>query len=439
MNGKSLMRALSRYALPVTVGIIVLIALAFGAWLYYLHGKQTVNDAIAAGRGLGTNVAASFPVGSAYSNVTNTLGSVFGGGTAQSTSTNSGAAPQLWRVSAAPTAGITFITVGTSTLARFVDQASGNVLDANPHDSSITRRTNTLVPKVQALAWLGNVGVIARYSDAKGAESFAGMLSGASGTTTLGASQAEELASQGPGTLTGVMLPLNLISVTASPDGSQLFYIMGDGSGSVGVLANSDGSKAKRIWTSPLREWNSQWVGDHILLTQKPAGGVEGSAYDLSLSGTLTPLISNQPGLFVRENPQTGALLYSTVSANGALTLSLRAANGTVTPLPFATLADKCTWDPSSPTVIYCGVPRTIPTDVTLPDAWYRGSTHFSDSIWRYDTLTGAVARVYDPSIGSSRQTLDILDPVLSENGAYFGFTDAKTGSAWMLSVNTGN
>jgi hypothetical protein len=258
----------------------------------------------------------------------------------------------------------------------------------------------------------------------------------AAATSSINSTSADALAANGPGSLAGVMLARGITSVAINQNQSStvVFYLAPYQSGVAGFLTQPNGSSLTRIWASPITEWNSEWVGDHILLAQKASGNVQGSAYDLSQKGALTPLISNVPGLFVRENAATHAILYSTVASDNSPKLSVRNPDGTVIDLPFTTFADKCLWSTHDSVTVFCAVPHLISAHGTLPDAWYRGEMHFADAWWKFNTVTGAVDEVYDPQQAS--HSLDILDPVMSSDGAYLGFINATDGSAWILRIN---
>lgn len=432
-----MMKLLQRLAIPIAIGLVVLIIAAFGGWYFYLRGKEAVISTTSSGRGLGVPVTSSFPGGSAYTNITKAIGGLFGvNNTASTSAIGHTAAPRLWEVGTAPTAGITWIQVGTSTIARFIDTASGNIFDADPSATTITRRTNTLVPKIAEARWVGNNGVIARFNSTQGIESFSATIMNATSTNNLTASASDALAANGPGSLAGVMLQRGITSIATNQpqSGSNMFYLAPYQGGIAGMLGSATGSNAKRIWTSPITGWNSEWVGDHILLSQKTAGGVIGSAYALSQGGSITPLISNEFGLSIRQSPKTGAILYSTVQSNNAIQLTVQNTDGSSVDLPFSTFADKCLWSTQDSATVYCAVPHTLPTNTTLPDAWYRGEVHFSDSWWKFNTKTGAVDEIYDPT--KSSQSLDILDPVMSADGMYLSFIETRTGTAWVLRIN---
>jgi hypothetical protein len=166
------MEFLRRYSIPLALAIIVLILVSFGAWFLYLHMQASDTATISNGRGLGAPVAGSFPTGSAYSNIAKAIGSIFGGNAATTTAgaTATSASPRLWEIGIAPTAGITWVHTATSTVARFVDQASGNVFDADPSTSVVLRRTNTLIPKIMEARFSGDTGALLRFVDTGGIE-----------------------------------------------------------------------------------------------------------------------------------------------------------------------------------------------------------------------------------------------------------------------------
>lgn len=404
-------------------GVIIVGALL--GWYVYLKGKGTDLSLVQKGRGLGETLASSFPVGSAYQNVTNAIGGIFGGPSAASSTTPGAAkAPTVWQFASAPTAGMGFFTSASSSIGvRFVDRASGNIFDAELEKGSVVRRSNTLVPKI-SYAVVAPQYTIMQTEGSAGVETYLGTIKAATTTSNI------ETA---PGTLSTITLPRTILAITVDESVAKgsLFYLLPYNGGIAGMLMKGASEKSERIWTFPITGWLAAWSNGHITLVQKPSGNAQGSAYRLSLSGSLSPIVSNVSGLFLREHPKNNGFLYSSVSGKEIPKLVGQIGKNAPINLPFATLADKCAWDPSSDSVIYCGVPQSLPDNTVLPDAWYRGEVHFSDAIWRMDIMSGAVHLVYDPS--RDNQQLDILDPQVSADGSFLIFTDAATQTGWSV------
>jgi len=417
---------IGRIAIPLTIVLIICIVAALGGWYLYLGQKRTDIATVSEGRGLGETLNSSFPIGSAYQNVVGTIGQLFG---QAGIATNAGEAqqvPQLWRVASARAAGIGFVYGTSSVSVRFIDRASGNVFDANLSSGVVERRSNTLLPKIVEAHLVGS-NIITRSSGTAGIDTFFGNLK-------AGTSSKETGVESAPGEVVNTALPRGLLGITPSPrvGESRVFYLAPYEGGVAGVIAEANGSKPQRIWTFPITEWTPTWVNDHIILVQKASGGTPGSAYQLSLTGTLTPLIGSIPGLSLKEHPRNRGILYSSVPRDGSPALFAQLGSGNLAvPLPFSTFADKCTWDPSKDSLIYCAVPRIIPANTILPDAWYRGELHFSDAIWKIDVVSGSISMVYDPERNNT--ALDILDPVISADGMYMTFIDSTTETGWIL------
>jgi len=77
--------------------------------------------------------------------------------------------------------------VGTSTIRlRFAERSSGNIFDVDPSTGSVTRVSNTLMPKIYEALFADTGSVVLRSLDESATETtFSGMLKTASSTETL--------------------------------------------------------------------------------------------------------------------------------------------------------------------------------------------------------------------------------------------------------------
>lgn len=329
------------------------------------------------------------------------------------------AAPRLWQLANTAAAGITLLPGGR---ARYVERATGYLVEADPLTASVTRITGTLMPEIYEAIFAGDESVIERYLDDSGRiASFAGRP-----TTTAETSFATSTRA-----LEGRHLERDIRAMAADPVSGALFYLVGDSAGVAGKRTNKAGGQAAVVFNSAIRSWRTQWLADgRIVLQTAPADGVPGYAYALSESGALTPLLRAIPGLSVLPRSDGNTILYSSASANGAPALFVRAtASSTPVQLPVSTVAEKCAWAPGPELIAYCGVPQNAPTAGFL-DEWHQGAAHTADAVWRIDAAnaTAEIAVAADP-----QKPFDIRDPVIDSGGSYLAFINAADDSPWIL------
>jgi len=166
-----------RYAIAVFV-VVVLAALA---WWYFMLSAQTHEIALEdASRGSSSETP-SFKsrVGSTYENIVTS---------ASSFQREGGSAPEtlgrLAQISTTPTAGAGFVAEGTSTSVRFVERSTGYVLEASVADGSLTRLTNTLLPRTYK-AIVGEESILMQTLEESGViTTVVGVVSAASSSET---------------------------------------------------------------------------------------------------------------------------------------------------------------------------------------------------------------------------------------------------------------
>lgn len=401
MTGKKILRY-------VLFALVVVILGSLAGWYLFLRSQTGTTDALNAARGFGTQSPVGSPFGAGSSDT--------GGSWASGTSTGSTAQPpQLWHVATTPSAGIGFATSTAGGHLRFAERATGYVFEASPTTGEIARLTNTLMPKLYDAVFASFGRIAARSVDDSGITTFAGIVNTATSSS-----------------LTGSVLPKNILELAPDPNSAQIAYLQSSGSGVVGVTSAWDSSKQKQFFNSALPDWRITWLSDgRIVLAQKAADGLAGYAYTLT-GGVLRPLLGPLPGLTVLPRAGSSALLYGT-SSGGDLELFVRiSATTTATRLSIATTADKCAWAPGGALIAYCAVPQTTPGGNFL-DAWYRGETHSVDALWRIDAGAGQAQLIFTPD---SRAAIDVVHPVVDATGAYIAFMNGADLSPWLLRFN---
>lgn len=398
-----------RIAVYITVALIVIVIGGFLGWYYFVQGQIGSTNAENAARGLGAAPSFGGTGGSSFQNAAGSL--VNESNTVQTGEVR--AAPRLWRVAQNPVAGFAFAS--SSPRARFVEISSGNVLEADPLTSAISRRTNTLFPKAFDAAFSSEGSVVLQFLEA-------GTLRTYSGRILTATSTAE--ATSTPGRLSGTYLTGELLEV--APAGKDtLVALTREASGASIVQSAWQGSAPKKLVTLPLRQWRLAVAPDGtIVITQKAADGISGAAYAVSASGALTPLIENVPGLIVNPKSRT-VFLYS---SDGAL--FVQTASGS-SELPIATNADKCVWAYGTNLVAYCAVPRVSLGAGAIADR-YQGVRHSGDSWYRVDVAAGTAEEVFAPDTSA---LIDVEEPTIDAGNRYIAFTNAADKSFWLFRI----
>ena len=415
------MRTLRLILLYIFAVVIVVILGGFVGWYFFLHVPQTNTEAIDTARGLGLPKG-SFTGGSTQKNI----GTIVGSGP-EDVSTSTAPKSPLWHVDTTPVAGMGFVKHATSTALHYVERANGFVFMANPAPRSVTRITETLMPKIYE-AFISSDGAVIERSlnDAGAITTF---------MATVGATTSKASTSTEQNMLLGTYIEKDILQIAPSPTARSIFYIVRNAAGGVdGMTAQWNGSKAKKIFSSTITHWLPQWLSDgRLIITESPADDLPGYGYRVGDDGSMTLLVGNVPGLSLLPRASSKALVYSS-SSGGMLTLFTQgAASSTPTALDLHTIADKCVWYEGRSLIAYCAVPSS-PTSGTFLNDWYRGAVHTTDEWWKIDIQNGAIMQIYSPKKSDGVNT-DVERPIIDPSGNYIAFINASDKSLWMLKI----
>jgi len=399
-----------RYAIAVFV-VVVLAALA---WWYFMLSAQTHEIALEdASRGSSSETP-SFKsrVGSTYENIVTS---------ASSFQREGGSAPEtlgrLAQISTTPTAGAGFVAEGTSTSVRFVERSTGYVLEASVADGSLTRLTNTLLPRTYK-AIVGEESILMQTLEESGVI-----------TTVVGVVSAAS-SSETSVFISTKRLPDGIRTIAISPREKEVAYLRSGESGEVvGVKRDIASGKEKQIFSSLVSGWRLEWLPNgRMMLHQDPSSDAAGYVYEILESGVLQPLMRNVRGLTLKAHPSSRALFFGNAESD-SLFARINDQASTIT-LPIRTVPEKCVWNPGKNLVAFCAVPQSLSGPQFL-DRWYRGEVHTTDAWWRVDVSAGTAELLYSPG----DRALDVEEPVIDASGTYITFLDARDKSLWLLQV----
>ncbi len=397
----------------ILLAVLVVVALAGGAYFWYqIAGKNTT----AAPGGSADFFSSLFPFG----NTPNT--SHTNGANGTENQQENAIAPRLRQVSAAPVSGFGVIERNGDTIIQYMDRATGNIYETYASTTAVSRISITTVPRIEEALWLGDKHVIMRYLDQDGT------------IVTFSANVSSSTDATHPGELSGTFLPANITTLTARPDGKQIFYMTKDASGAHGFTANIDGSKVVTVFESPFSSWQAQWAATStIILTTNASAEAPGVTYALSPTGALTRLIGPFAGLTAKAN-DTGATVFFSRSQDTSFVSGFYSLKqGFVAASAIPSLTEKCTWGSQSTTTMYCGA-ESAPTASTYPDNWYQGITSFNDDIWALDA-TGKPAQLLEISSNSIPGGLDLIHPKTDAHTQYLVFMNKNDLSLWSLQL----
>ncbi len=336
---------------------------------------------------------------------------------------------QLIQIYKSPSSGSVFsVNKNGQNILKFVDRAVGNIYEYSPESQTGegVRITNTTIPKIQETVW-SNSGndLVLRYleNDTDNISSFSGKIISGSSTPTE---------------LTGLFLPSNIKQLVINPTGNRLFGLVdkSDRSGSLGFISNLDGSGRRTIFDSPISYFNISWPKeDTVAFTTKPNYREPGMLFFFNTQNySMNKVLGNILGLSTVVNKNINMLAYSYIENSSFYLDVYDIVNKTGSGYKITTLADKCVWGNTNTKVLYCAIPKTIPSG-NYPDVWYQGLVSFSDDIWRIDMETGIINQIYE--IGSNETVdIDAYELKTSLDDKYLVFTNKTDLSLWLLNIN---
>ena len=330
----------------------------------------------------------------------------------------------LFRISDTPVAGVVVLKKNAQTMARYVDRATGHIYDADLATLTKTKVTNQTLPKIYEAYFRADGNAILFRSlkdDSDVVENLSLTLTPPKSTST------DALHTVSSASLRG-----NISSVAVGT-GNTLFYALKDTSSIASSAFNGTG--AKTLFNSAFNEWRLLVAGNNLVVYTKASASTPGYAYTLNSSGgSLTKILGPFHGLVVNPNPAGNRVLYSYFENNKTRLFVKNLQSGSASEILPATIAEKCVWSTKNSTTFLCGIPTTSPSG-TEPDNWYRGLTHFSDYVWRFDTNSETAELLSEPKKDFGID-LDIYEPRLSPDEDYLVFINKSDLSLWTLKLD---
>lgn len=346
-------------------------------------------------------------------------------------STVSEAQAGLIKISSAPVSDGAFfemkVATGTtpSTKLRFIERATGHIFEADLGSGSVSRISNTTIPKIEMVSWaIPGTTFLGQYI-ADGIIQSKTIQIGAKATTSTTTVTTDFVS------ITESPLAENIMSSTFDQKGQRLFYMLKGGFGIEGYVSDIQGTGEKLVWEFPTTEWLAEWfAGDEVLLTSKAGNGINGFAYLLNTkTGVSFLTLADIPALTTKPSPTGKMILYTGMQGVAWETYVYNIKEKTRVRLPYDVIPEKCVWS-ADELSIYCARPRAISKNA--PDDWYQGLVSFQDTLWKFDFTSGTGSQISELNPGEG-QYIDMQNPHISSDEAYLSFTNKKDLSFWAI------
>ncbi len=338
---------------------------------------------------------------------------------------------RLFELHKVPVAGAGFIEdlASRSISARFIERGLGHIYETPLATLIGSRISNETRAGLGEALW-GNAGksVVIRYVDDSMGSAIVTRILNIDVSAASFATEDSESPANSFAVVEEMFLPDFIPFMATNEDGAgSLFYLENSASSAVGSTATFTGALVTSIFNSIFTEWLPQFPNQNLVtLTSRPSASIPGHFFFLDTkTGALTKILGGINGLTTKTSRAGASVLYAETK-NDTIGLSVYNVAGKNTKsLSLKTLPEKCAWSTREAEIVYCAVPQTLPT-ATYPDQWYQGIVSFSDNVWKINTETGDVEKIFNSP------ALDIINPVLSSDDSYLLFMNKITGTPWV-------
>jgi len=338
--------------------------------------------------------------------------------------------PRLRKISNEPVAGTVIFDIGTTSVVRFVEKGTGNVYETQSDTKTVTRLTNTTIPKIIRAFWLPNGSGFLAQTLIPGSEIVETNLVKLNKNT---ATSSNEILT--PFSTTINKLPTDIKEISIKPDGTKIFYYTINGLSSNWFISNPDGTGSSLMMSHPLTEWLPKWISSNsITMQNKSSSDIIGYVYSFNTSNKILKKIGiGTNGISSIVNPDES---FSLVSSGGNLPqlFLVNNQNSSSKKITFNGLADKCIWLKSKNPTVYCAIPNEIPNG-NYPDIWYKGLVSTDDIIEKIDLDNDIFYNISNLS-SESGQKIDVFNLSLSPNETHLIFQNKIDGYLWMLRID---
>lgn len=394
----------------IIIGLVVLILLLVGAWVYLLvNGSPESMDELR-GSFFGSSADAPAPSPDAGANDPD-MNSDQGG----NTSVAIGAV--LAKLTDRRVAGATIAEIDGDRVVRYMEKGSGFVYDISLSTGMEIRVANVTIPGAVKAVWApsGMRVIITTESEGDIAQVFFGNLT----KSDIGEINFETEPIPGGATLA---------NVAWNDVGDAVYYTRtNEQGGASGLLHNFKTNTTETVFTLPFREavvlWDTTAAGQHYVYN-RPAQSYTGYLY--RLNGNDLTLIDGGSALTAMR-VGTDHLVINRIVDGTPRGMILDIATGFAAVAGGQLAPEKCA---GTDAALWCGSDSSSAA-LSYPIPWYQGMVSFADTIWRVDPVTGAGSAVVTPE-SLVRESIDVTDMLMGQSGQLI-FRNKKDDALWLL------
>ncbi|TSC95815.1 MAG: Uncharacterized protein Athens101426_586 [Parcubacteria group bacterium Athens1014_26] len=225
-------------------------------------------------------------------------------------------------------------------------------------------------------------------------------------------------------------LPPNIIAVAWSPDSKKLAYLENkDNTGRIAIYDIAS-KKTQEVIKMTQKDLGLSWVkNDEMLFYETPSANIATSLYSLNTTNkTIKPLIKDEYGLTVNWSLD-GKFGIKLINTNRVPSSVLIDASGNeLASLSSLLLPPKC--QILERAKIYCGIPKTIPGGIALPDDYYKNAVYFQDELYLIDLASGKASVIFN-----NRDNVLIDASRLTVNNSQLLFINRYDGKLYSLDL----
>jgi hypothetical protein len=317
----------------------------------------------------------------------------------------------LRQLTTKPVIGMRMLTVGSSSIMRYVEAGTGHVFDIDLVSGGEVRVSNISVP-------VASEAVISPTGD------YVAIRAGYNNQNEL-----VLIDLTNPDNPSSQILPNQVESFAFGYNNELLFteFNLGQTEGK-GYLPSTKATRRLFIapFTAHSMAWSNSSTSRHIIFT-KPAASQIGYAYEIGANG-LGRLPQSGFGLSVA---QSNGIRFIGQQRGGEYVSFIVGKDGQGNVSPGATIPEKCTAGIRREDSYFCAGPIRV-EDRNFPDSWYKGTVVFDDYLWEVRAGGSTLLTYPLRTVGRS---IDIIEPTLSPDERMLYFRNKTDRSLWLYEI----
>ncbi len=320
----------------------------------------------------------------------------------------------LRQLTTRPVIGMRALSVGSSTIMRYVESGTGHIFDIDLVTGSENRVSQISIP-------------VATEADISPNGDYVAIRSGSGNQNDLVLISLANISSP-----ERIDIPNEVEEFHFAFNNELLFTeTVGTVTEGKGYLPSTRG--VRRLFTVPLTAitmvWSESSTTPHRLYT-KPATNLVGYAYEVR-DGGIRRLPFSGVGLTFINTPR--GFLIGRVRDTSYITSYRSLVTGNEISISTAQLPEKCVALGDEEENVICGASLAT-TDRTILESWYKGTALHDDRIWRI--RLGFESKLLAHPLETAGRSVDVVAPTLTNDNSMVYFKNKIDNTLWLYEIN---